>query len=159
MKRIMDWLDNLSGFLMLSGAVVGLICVFSRYVLKKAIIWGDEADIFLFIWMLFLTIGSVTYEGSHLNTNIIQYLVKSKTVERFVFILTIILTIGISALIIRVGLIPVKTAFLNNRFSDSGTFPMALIFLALPLGFFFNVLGCVFSLFKKTPESCGRGRI
>ena len=54
MKRIIGWLDNLSAFLMLSGAVLGLICVFSRYVLKNAIIWGDEADVYLFIWMLFL---------------------------------------------------------------------------------------------------------
>lgn len=145
MKKVMRALENFSGFLMLCGVIMGLFAVFYRYILKNAIIWGDEASIFIFIWMLYFALSIVTYRKNHLNTNIIQYLIKSKYIDLLVNALTLVLTSVISIMVIMVGFGPVKTAFINSRFSDSGVFPMGLIFLILPLGFFCNVIACTFN--------------
>ena len=141
MKIFLKIVDNCSMILMSLGAIVGISNVIGRYVFRKAFIWGDEACIYLFIWMLFVTLSLITYEDNHLNSNVIELLIskeKIETVKKYINIMIKILTLIISLFIVVLGVIPVKTAFMYQRYSDSGTFPMGLIFLSLPVGFLLN---------------------
>lgn len=151
--RIIKVTENASAFLLLMGGVVGLVNVIARYVFKNAFIWGDEATVYIFIWMLFLALSCITYEKRHLNTDIMKYLATNQSLTKIIGFLVIVLTVIASVTVIVVGITPVQIAYLNHRFSDTGVFPMALIYLALPVGFLFNVLAAIFSIFHRKPET------
>jgi len=62
MKILMKISESIAIFLLGVGAVMGIINVTARYVLNKALIWGDEATLYIFICMIFLGVSSITYE-------------------------------------------------------------------------------------------------
>jgi len=69
-----------------------------------------------------------------------------------------LLTVIISLLIAYYGIEQVITAFVNNRFSDSGMFPMSIVYASIPLGFICNALAGVSLLFRR-PEKINKTEV
>ena len=149
MRKVVELIENLSALFMLIGVMAGGACIVCRYLLQDAIIWGDEASIYVFIWTLYLALAGVTYHRTHLRTSLIELLVKSKKVATGLRVLTVLLTIAVSVIVLKGGLAPVLIALKNSRFSDSGVFPMAMVFTIIPIAFCFNIVASVLSLFSK----------
>ena len=155
MRRILELVENLSALFMLIGVLAGGACIVWRYLLKSAIIWGDEASIYIFIWMLYLALAGVTYHRTHLRTSLVELLLKSRKVATGVRIFTVLLTIAVSAIVVKTGITPVLIALKNNRFSDSGVFPMAVVYTIIPIAFSLNIVAAVLSLFHKEEATAG----
>lgn len=150
-QRTIGLIQNISASLLLLGAFIGLSNIFARYIFKNAFIWGDEAGVYIFIWVLFLSLCAITYENRHLSTEVLKYLLEKKSMglSRAIDLLIALATIAVSLLIFYISINPVKTAYLFGRYSDTGIFPMVLIYLAIPLGFLLNAIASIFNLISS----------
>jgi TRAP-type C4-dicarboxylate transport system permease small subunit len=155
MRKAIDCIENLSALFMLIGVIAGGVCIAWRYLVKDAIIWGDEASIYIFIWTLYLALAGVTYHRTHLNTNLVELLVKSQKVVTGVRLFTVLLTIAVSVIVAKAGIAPVLIALKNSRFSDSGVFPMAVVYAIIPVAFCFNIVASVLSVFRQDEGTAG----
>lgn len=75
--KALKWLDDnleltISGILLALMVITVLIQVLSRYVLVSAISWTEEATRYMFVWMVFLSIGICAKRGKHIRITILQ---------------------------------------------------------------------------------------
>jgi len=150
-KRTIGLIQNFSALLLLLGAFIGLSNIFARYIFKNAFIWGDEAGVYIFIWVLFLSLCCITYEKRHLSTEVLKFFLEKRSalLSKAIDLLIVLATIVVSLFMVYISINPVKTAYLYGRFSDTGIFPMALIYLAIPLGFLLNAIASIFNLISS----------
>ena len=113
--------------------------VFSRHVLSDAFSWTEEASRYLFIWLIFLSIGISFIEKKHISIDIVMDRVPSmvqKVLQQFVYLLLIALSIFL--LVQGIDLVEKMQSF--NQRSATLQIPMWTVYAALPTGFLFAIL-------------------
>lgn len=60
-----------AGILFFVAAAINFINVIARYVFSDPIFWAEEILIFIVIWAVFVVAGSITYQGGHLNMDLL----------------------------------------------------------------------------------------
>lgn len=144
-------IENISAFLLLCGVVLTLINIFFRYIVGHAIIWGDELAIFLFIWMIFAVFPCLTYENNHLTMGAFVDLINKRSIlKNIIFYSYLFLNIATSLFMLIVSISPIKIAFLTHRYSNTGMFPMWVIYLIIPLSFLLNINAILSLRFSKS---------
>jgi TRAP-type C4-dicarboxylate transport system permease small subunit len=61
-----------AGVLFLMAVTLNVANVIGRYVFAKPIFWAEEVLVFIVIWSVFLLAGSITYQGAHLNMDLLH---------------------------------------------------------------------------------------
>lgn len=61
----------LAGTLFLIAVVINFVNVVGRYVFSTPVFWAEEILIFIIIWIVFLVAGTITYQGAHLNMDLL----------------------------------------------------------------------------------------
>jgi TRAP-type C4-dicarboxylate transport system permease small subunit len=144
MKILIKANETISMILLAGGALMGMTNVICRYIFNRALIWGDEATLYFFIWMLFFSVCSISFENRHLKTDfLIHWLTPESRSGRLLKKAADALGVVISLIIAYYGLAPVQTALQNGRHSDTGVFHMGLIYAVIPIGFALNAIVCL----------------
>ena len=59
------------GVLLLAAIAINFSNVVGRYVFSAPVPWAEEALIYIIVWGVFLSIGSITYQGVHLRMELL----------------------------------------------------------------------------------------
>lgn len=113
--------------------------VFTRYVLSDALSWTEEVSRYLFIWLIFLSIGISFVEKKHISIDVVMDripLLAQKVLQQFVYLLMI----GLSIFLLIQGIDLVEKMQSFNQKSATLQIPMWIVYAALPTGFLFSIL-------------------
>jgi TRAP-type C4-dicarboxylate transport system permease small subunit len=66
----------LCGVLLLTAIAINFANVIGRYVFSKPVDWAEEVLIYMIVWAVFISLGSITYQGLHLRMDLLVLSVK-----------------------------------------------------------------------------------
>jgi TRAP-type C4-dicarboxylate transport system permease small subunit len=66
----------LCGMLLLAAIAINVVNVIGRYVFSRPVDWAEEVLIYMIVWAVFISLGSVTYQGLHLRMDLLVLNVK-----------------------------------------------------------------------------------
>jgi TRAP-type transport system small permease protein len=61
----------ISGALLLVAIAINIANVIGRYVFSRPVDWAEEALIYIIVWAVFISLGSITYQGLHLRMDLL----------------------------------------------------------------------------------------
>lgn len=59
------------GMLLLTAIAINIANVVGRYVFSKPVDWAEEVLIYMIVWAVFISLGSITYQGLHLRMDLL----------------------------------------------------------------------------------------
>ena len=59
------------GVLLLTAIAINVANVVGRYVFSKPVDWAEEMLIYIVVWAVFISLGSITYQGLHLRMDLL----------------------------------------------------------------------------------------
>lgn len=104
-------LARLAGFMVLFAAFFACINVISRYGFKHSITWAEELCTYVCTLVVFLAFAYLETEDQQLCIDLVTSTVKNKTVLLVLYVLRGIVTLVITAILIRYGIASMLTAF------------------------------------------------
>jgi len=66
----------ISGVLLLVAIAINVANVVGRYVFSAPVDWAEEVLIYMIVWGVFISLGSITYQGLHLRMDLLVLSVK-----------------------------------------------------------------------------------
>ncbi|MBM4761088.1 TRAP transporter small permease [Bacillus sp. B15-48] len=124
---------------MITMTILIFLQVVSRYVFGDSITWTEELSRYLFIWLIFLTIGIGFKENKHIGIDIVLDLLP-KTLQKLIRQLTYILVLVLSLLFVWEGYILVLQMQMFGQTSANLQLPMWWVYLSLPVGFLLSTI-------------------
>lgn len=132
----------LAGTLFLVAVVINFVNVIGRYVFAAPIFWAEETLIFLVIWIVFVVVGAITYQGAHLNMDLL-YSRMPAAMKRAVNI-AIASTLIVCATFTAVQAWKVvELHYLNHGVTAGTEIPLVIPHAALLFGFSFMALAAI----------------
>jgi len=64
------------GVVLLAAITINIVNVVGRYVFSRPVDWSEEMLVYLVIWGVFISVGSITYQGLHLRMDLLVLGVK-----------------------------------------------------------------------------------
>ena len=148
MKLVLKVFNNIERALITIMMMVMVILiftqVFTRYVMSDSLGWTEEASRYLFIWLIFLSIGIAFVDKKHISIDILTDLFP-KAIQKIIFQLSYIILIGLSIFLFNEGINLVENLQNFGQKSSTLQIPMWMIYLSLPVGFILAVVRLVHS--------------
>lgn len=158
MKSALKIIDNferaLLTILMFSMVVLIFMQVFTRYVLNNSLGWTEEASRYLFIWLIFMSIGISFVDKKHIGIDLVLDKLPIK-VQKIVLQLGYIILMGLSVFFVIQGMDLVSALQEFSQKSSTLQIPMWMVYLSLPVGFLFAILRLIhvsILLYVKTDD-------
>jgi TRAP-type C4-dicarboxylate transport system permease small subunit len=89
----------IAGTVLLVAMAINMLNVIGRYVFATPIFWAEEVLIFMIIWGVYVSAGSISYLGTHLTMDLLSTRLRLPY-RRFLGVLTVILTVTCSAFVV-----------------------------------------------------------
>jgi TRAP-type C4-dicarboxylate transport system permease small subunit len=64
------------GVLLMAAIAINVANVVGRYIFSRPVDWAEEVLIYLIVWGVFISLGSITYQGIHLRMDLLVMRVK-----------------------------------------------------------------------------------
>ena len=139
-KKIDDSFEKIFiSLFMITMSIFIFVQVISRYVFGDSVTWTEEASRYLFIWLIFLTIGIGFKENKHISIDIILDLcppIVQKVMKQVVYLLVF----SLSIFFVYEGYILIQQMMVFGQTSANMQIPMWLVYLALPVGFLLTTI-------------------
>ena len=157
--------QGISASLLIAAIALNFANVFSRYVLRSAIYWADEAMIFLIIWSVLMCAIAISFQGRHLEMDLFlemlpKWLMKPLALVINLATMTIFLFMSWQAAFV------INTFIQNDQRTIALNIPMAIPHLALLVGFGVSAIAIAVRVAtkryipqKKTAEELARDAI
>lgn len=146
MKNLLRILNGFEKAFITASMIVMVILiflqVFTRYVLGDAMSWTEEASRYLFIWLIFLSVGIAFVEKRHIAIDLIMERLP-KTLQRVLQQFVYILLMALSVFLLIQGYLLVEQMQTFNQKSATLQIPMWIVYTSLPVGFLFAILRLV----------------
>ncbi|MER2089760.1 MAG: TRAP transporter small permease [Sporosarcina sp.] len=140
LKKIDDSFEKIIiSLFMITMSIFIFVQVISRYVFGNSVTWTEEASRYLFIWLIFLTIGIGFKENKHISIDIILDLcppIVQKIMKQIVYTLVF----SLSIFFVYEGYILVQQMMSFGQTSANMQIPMWFVYLALPVGFLLTTI-------------------
>lgn len=138
MKYVLKVINNLERGLITIMMMIMVILiftqVFTRYILSNSLGWTEEASRYLFIWLIFMSIGIAFVDKKHISIDIVLDILPEKF-KKVILQLSYIILMGLSIFLFIQGMELISTLQEFSQKSSSLQIPMWLVYLALPVGF------------------------
>lgn len=124
---------------MITMSILIFIQVISRYVFGDSVTWTEEVSRYMFIWLIFLTMGIGFKENKHIGIDIVLDRCPpalQKVISQFVYILVF----SLSVLLTYEGILLVQQMAKFGQTSANLQIPMWFVYLSLPVGFLLTAL-------------------
>ena len=152
MEKLSKITNAIASVLLIVCTILATVNIVLRYIFNHALNWGDEGCVFLFIGAVYFAMCSVTYERTHLNTNVIEMFTSNKTLHLILRIFVVALTVAVSCFVVKAGIKPVRNAYNNGLKSGSGFFKLWIFYATVPVAFILNMISAVLSLFSHDKD-------
>ncbi|WP_269321856.1 TRAP transporter small permease [Oceanobacillus salinisoli] len=116
--------------------------IFTRYILGDAVTWSEEASRYLFIWLIFLSIGIGFTEQKHISIDIVVDrlpVIGQRILKQFVYLLLFAIVIFFTYQ----GYLLIENMMGFGQKSANMQIPMWIVYISLPVGFLFASLRLV----------------
>jgi TRAP-type C4-dicarboxylate transport system permease small subunit len=122
------------GALLLAAIAINIANVVGRYVFSHPVDWAEEVLIYMIVWAVFISLGSITYQGLHLRMDLLVMSVRG-WLRTFLGGLTAILMIACS-LFMLIQTSRILLLYLGNGETSMGAkIPLIYPHTALLIGF------------------------
>ena len=153
MKEAIQWLDKnlevvLCVFLMSIMTIVIFIQVIMRYVFSSSLVWSEEFARYCFIWLVFLGGSYGCKQRAHIRIDAALKLFPEK-LRSYVVILGDMSVLLLASYMFVTGISLMLFQIAHNKVSPAMGVPMALVNLAVPVGFGLIMLRQVQAVFKQ----------
>lgn len=119
--------------LLISMVIILFIQVCSRFVLSSSLSWSEELSRYLFIWLIYLCLGSVVLRQEHIVIDVLVARL-SPSARRLVETATLLLALALTILVLWVSA-DIALIFLElGQTSAALGIPMWWVYAALPVG-------------------------
>lgn len=128
--------------------------VFTRYVLGNSLGWTEEASRYLFIWLIFLSIGIAFIDKKHISIDILLD-VMPKTIQKIILQFSYLCLMALCIFFFIQGMELVEKLQMFSQNSSTLQIPMWLVYLSLPVGFlvaFFRLIHNSILLYVKKED-------
>lgn len=138
MKKVLLVFNNIERVLitvmMMIMVVLIFTQVFTRYVLGNSLGWTEEASRYLFIWLIFLSIGIAFVDKKHISIDILIDILPEKF-KKVILQISYLLLMGLSIFLFIQGMELIGKLQEFSQKSSTLQIPMWMIYLSLPVGF------------------------
>jgi TRAP-type C4-dicarboxylate transport system permease small subunit len=130
------------GVLLLAAITINVSNVVGRYVFSAPVPWAEEALIYLIVWGVFISIGSITYQGLHLRMDLLVINVRGPF-KMFLGGLTAVMILVCSSFVIVQSFKIVRLYITNGETSMGAKVPLVYPHSALLVGFSLMVVAAL----------------
>ena len=107
--------------------------VIMRYLVNRPIVWQEEVQLALVLWMIFLGGSAVFRAKSHVAIDIFVDLFPD-LIRKAVRVLVFLVVLSILFFMAYNGAMMVKQFFAQNRYTNMLKIPVAFVYAAIPVG-------------------------
>ena len=150
--------QGLSASLLIAAILLNFANVVSRYVLRSAIYWADEAMIFLIIWSVLVGAIAISFQGRHLEMDLFLEMLPDRLKKPLALVVNLS-TMAIFFFMSWQATIVISTFVQNDQRTIALNMPMAIPHFALLFGFGVSAIAIAVRIatnryvpHKKTPE-------
>ena len=122
------------GVLLLAAIAINVSNVIGRYVFSAPVPWAEEALIYIIVWGVFISIGSITYQGLHLRMDLLV-IGASERLKMFLGGLTFVLILACSIFVMTQTSKIVQLYLGSGETSMGAKIPLVIPHTALLVGF------------------------
>jgi TRAP-type C4-dicarboxylate transport system permease small subunit len=130
------------GVLLLTAIAINIANVVGRYVFGISVAWAEEVMSYIIIWGVFISVGSITYQGLHLRMDLLVLSVRGKLAMALGG-LTVVLILVCSLFIMRQSFHVLAFYISNGETSMGARIPLVYPHAALVVGFFLASLAAI----------------
>lgn len=130
------------GALLLAAIAINVSNVVGRYVFSAPVPWAEEALIYIIVWGVFISLGSITYQGLHLRMDLLV-LGASERVKMFLGGLTVVLIIACSIFVLLQTSKIVQLYLGSGETSMGAKIPLFIPHSALLVGFILMAVAAI----------------
>lgn len=123
-----------SGCILLAAVAINVCNVFGRYLFYRPLFWAEEVLMYLIIWGVFISAGSITYQGLHLKMDLLVINVRGKA-RMLLGGLSVALALACSAFMAVQAFKVARIYFNNGEESITAHFPLVYTHAAILVGF------------------------
>ena len=145
--KILRWIDRRLEEVILAGTLSYItLCmilqVFMRHVVGESLSWSEESIRFVFIWMIFMGFGIGVRENRHISILVVRNAVPDRW-KTLLCLTSNLAFLGYSCFMVYYGFQVVASFNEMGQTSPALGIPMALVYLAAPVGFSITILRLV----------------
>lgn len=126
--------QGIAASLLVAAIALNFANVFSRYVLRTAIFWADEAMIFLIIWSVLMCAIAISFQGRHLAMDLFFEMLPKRAKKPLALAINLA-TMAIFLFMSWQAAFVINTFVQNDQRTIALNIPMAIPHLALFIGF------------------------
>jgi len=132
--RVTSGLHIVATLMLIAIVIVNAANVVGRYLFSRPMETADELMIFMLTAAVFLCLPRCTHEDEHIRMNLIRERT-SGWVRKIWDLLLDLLHLGVTLLVLYIGLPMVATLFSWGQVSEAAKIPMWIVHSVIPLGF------------------------
>jgi len=129
--------------------VLGLMQIFSRFVIQRPITWSEAMLTYMFVWSSYVAVSLGVQENIHFSVDVVV----RKLNPRWQYILSIVcavLLVGFSLFLIKIGFFLVD--FNKDQLMPAMPYAMSWPYLALPICGIFSLVHSVNKIYELIRE-------
>ncbi len=147
--RIFDFLETYITAIALIVFTVVIFCnVVGRYVFQNSITWAEELSRYLNILLVFFALSAGIKSDSHIGVDVVETLLVPKRFHKWMDLIRFLITLVFCGITTWLGFeLSMKIGRMKQT-SPAMQIPMALPYMALPIGLFMASIRCLIRIIK-----------
>lgn len=155
-KNAIDAIDKAFSFLekyitataLITFTIVIFCNVVGRYVFRNSITWAEELSRYLNILLVFFALSAGIKWDSHIGVDVVQTLLVPKRFHKWMDLIRFTITLAFCIITAWLGLALALKIGQMKQTSPAMQIPMALPYMALPVGLFMASVRCLIRILK-----------
>jgi TRAP-type C4-dicarboxylate transport system permease small subunit len=145
--RLSFWIERLLALAFAAAVILSFVNVIGRYVFGATVIWADEIQIYIMIWMAFLGAVVVTWREMHLRMDLLFKMLPFR-LQKIVRFAEFAAMITLAGVVVALSGHYAYNMFKLGRLSDVAQVPMWIPHGGVSLGFALILLIALWQVWK-----------
>lgn len=146
-ERLSVWIERALALAFAAAVILSFVNVIGRYVFGATVIWADEIQIYIMIWMAFLGAVVVTWREMHLRMDLL-FKMLSPRLQNIVRLAEFAAMITLAGVVVALSGQYAYNMFVLGRLSDVAQVPMWIPHGGVSLGFSLILLIALWQVWK-----------
>lgn len=154
-ESVSFWIERILAIAFAAAVILSFVNVIGRYVFGSTIIWADEIQIYIMIWMAFLGAVVATWRQMHLRMDLL-FKMLPPPLRLCVQVLEFAAMIVLAGVVVALSGQYAYNMLVLGRLSDVAQVPMWIPHSGVALGFSLILLMALWQLWKLAAERATR---
>ena len=141
------WIERVLALAFAAAVILSFVNVIGRYGFGVGVMWADEVQIYIMIWMAFLGAVVVTWRRVHLRMDLFFKMLPAP-MQRFAQLLELVTLITLAGVVVFLSTQDTYNMLALGRLSDAAQVPMWIPHSGIALGFSLTLLIALLQLWQ-----------